>query len=361
MLRSDFNFDLPLNLIADYPSEQRTGCRMLCLDGSDGKLSDQHFYDLKNFLQPGDLLVFNDTKVIPARMYGKKDTGGAIEFLIERIISETCALTHIKASKAPKTGSVLHIDGGYEVNVIGRDGDLFKIETVGGKSLLDILYAVGHIPLPPYIDRPDETLDRERYQTVYSKYPGAVAAPTAGLHFDEAQLVDLKAYGVNMAFVTLHVGAGTFQPVREDDILKHHMHKEFVHLTSEVADAVIATHKSGHRVIAVGTTAVRSLESAASFAKSQNSQDEIAPFSNDTSIFIYPGYRYQVVDALITNFHLPESTLIMLVSAFAGYEKTMNAYKHAVEDKYKFFSYGDCMFITKNPKADEDLPPSATN
>jgi len=357
LLRSDFNFDLPLNLIADYPSEQRTGCRMLCLDGSDGKLSDLHFYDLKNFLQPGDLLVFNDTKVIPARMYGKKDTGGAIEFLIERIISETCALTHIKASKAPKTGSVLHIDGGYEVNVIGRDGDLFKIETVGGKSLLDILYAVGHIPLPPYIDRPDESLDRERYQTVYSKNPGAVAAPTAGLHFDKEQLEDLKAYGVNMAFVTLHVGAGTFQPVREDDILKHHMHKEFVHLTSEVADAVIATHKAGHRVIAVGTTAVRSLESAASFAKSQNRQDEIVPFSNDTSIFIYPGYKYQVVDALITNFHLPESTLIMLVSAFAGYEKTMNAYKHAVEDKYKFFSYGDCMFITKNPKADEDLPP----
>jgi S-adenosylmethionine:tRNA ribosyltransferase-isomerase len=361
LLRSDFNFDLPLNLIADYPSEQRTGCRMLCLDGSDGKLSDQHFYDLKNFLQPGDLLVFNDTKVIPARMYGKKDTGGAIEFLIERIISETCALTHIKASKAPKTGAVLHIDGGYEVNVIGREGDLFKIETVGGKSLLDILYAVGHIPLPPYIDRPDETLDRERYQTVYSKYPGAVAAPTAGLHFDEAQLEDLKAFGVNMAFVTLHVGAGTFQPVREDDILKHHMHKEFVHLTKEVADAVIATHKAGHRVIAVGTTAVRSLESAATFAKTQNSADEIVPFSNDTSIFIYPGYKYQVVDALITNFHLPESTLIMLVSAFAGYEKTMNAYKHAVADKYKFFSYGDCMFITKNPKADEDLPPSAKN
>lgn len=334
---------------------------MLCLDGSDGKLSDQHFYDLKNFLQPGDLLVFNDTKVIPARMYGKKDTGGAIEFLIERIISETCALTHIKASKAPKTGAVLHIDGGYEVNVIGREGDLFKIETVGGKSLLDILYAVGHIPLPPYIDRPDETLDRERYQTVYSKYPGAVAAPTAGLHFDEAQLEDLKAFGVNMAFVTLHVGAGTFQPVREDDILKHHMHKEFVHLTKEVADAVIATHKAGHRVIAVGTTAVRSLESAASFAKSQNSPDEIVPFSNDTSIFIYPGYKYQVVDCLITNFHLPESTLIMLVSAFAGYKKTMKAYEHAVAEKYKFFSYGDCMFITKNQNADEDLPPSANN
>ncbi len=361
MLRSDFNFDLPLNLIADYPSEQRTGCRMLCLNGSDGQLADQHFYDLKSFLQPGDLLVFNDTKVIPARLYGKKDTGGAIEFLIERIISETSALTHIKASKAPKTGNLLHIDGGYDVNVIGREGDLFKIETIGGQSLLDILYKVGHIPLPPYIDRPDENLDRERYQTVYSKNPGAVAAPTAGLHFDEKQLEDLKAYGVNMAFVTLHVGAGTFQPVREDDILKHHMHKEFVHLTKEVADAVIATHKAGHRVIAVGTTAVRSLESAASFAKSQGASEEIIPFSNDTSIFIYPGYKYQVIDALITNFHLPESTLIMLVSAFAGYEKTMKAYKHAVEEKYKFFSYGDCMFITKNQHADADLPPSARN
>lgn len=359
MLRSDFNFDLPLELIAEYPSKERTSCRMLCLDGKDGSLMDKHFYDLKEFLKPGDLLVFNDTKVIPARLYGKKETGGACEFLIERMTGESTALSHIKASKAPKAGTVIHIDGGYDVTVTGREGDLFKIETVGDKSLLDILYEVGHIPLPPYIERPDESLDRERYQTVYSKVPGAVAAPTAGLHFDEKQLAQLKNMGVNMAFVTLHVGAGTFQPVREDDILKHHMHKEFVHLSEEVAKAVIDTHKAGHRVIAVGTTAVRSLESAATYAKSIGATEEIVPFANDTSIFIYPGYKYQVINCLITNFHLPESTLIMLVSAFAGYKHTMNAYKHAVEEKYKFFSYGDCMFIQKNEAALNDLPPSA--
>ncbi|MGN0903297.1 MAG: tRNA preQ1(34) S-adenosylmethionine ribosyltransferase-isomerase QueA [Succinivibrio sp.] len=359
MLRSDFNFDLPEELIAVYPSEKRTGCRMLCLDGESGTFSDQHFYDLKNYLKPGDLLVFNDTKVIPARMYGKKDSGGALEFLIERLLSDTSALTHLKASKAPKEGALLHIDGGYDVVVKGRQGELFEIETIGGTSLLDILDKVGHIPLPPYIDRPDETLDRERYQTVYSKVPGAVAAPTAGLHFDEEQISSLKEMGVNTAFVTLHVGAGTFQPVREDDIKNHHMHKEFVHLSKEVSDLVIKTHKEGHRVIAVGTTAVRSLESAAAYAKSIGSDDEIVPFSNDTSIFIFPGYSYQVVDCLITNFHLPESTLIMLVSAFAGYSVTLNAYRHAVEEKYKFFSYGDCMFISKNTKAQKDLPPSA--
>ncbi|MGN0916218.1 MAG: tRNA preQ1(34) S-adenosylmethionine ribosyltransferase-isomerase QueA [Succinivibrio sp.] len=359
MLRSDFNFDLPEELIAVYPSEKRTGCRMLCLDGESGTFCDQHFYDLKNYLKPGDLLVFNDTKVIPARMYGKKDSGGALEFLIERLLSDTSALTHLKASKAPKEGALLHIDGGYDVVVKGRQGELFEIETVGGTSLLDILDKVGHIPLPPYIDRPDESLDRERYQTVYSKVPGAVAAPTAGLHFDEEQINSLKEMGVNTAFVTLHVGAGTFQPVREDDIKNHHMHKEFVHLSKEVSDLVIKTHKEGHRVIAVGTTAVRSLESAAAYAKSIGSDDEIVPFSNDTSIFIFPGYSYQVVDCLITNFHLPESTLIMLVSAFAGYSVTLNAYRHAVEEKYKFFSYGDCMFITKNSKAQNDLPPSA--
>ncbi len=359
LLRSDFNFDLPEQLIATYPSEQRTGCRMLCLNGPDGSYSDKHFYDLKEFLKPGDLLVFNDTKVIPARLYGKKESGGALEFLIERLVSETSALTHIKSSRSPKAGATLIIDGGYEFMVDGREGELFKISTKNGESLLDILNKVGHIPLPPYIDRPDEELDRERYQTVYSKIPGAVAAPTAGLHFDDNQLEELKKMGVNLAFVTLHVGAGTFQPVREDDILNHHMHSEFVHLSKEVADAVIQTHKNGNRVIAVGTTAVRSLESAACFAKKSGSSDEIVPFSNDTSIFIYPGYDYHVVDCLITNFHLPESTLIMLVSAFAGYSHTMNAYLHAVNEKYHFFSYGDCMFITKNPLAKEDLPPSA--
>lgn len=363
MLRSDFNFDLPLELIANFPSENRTACRMLCLDGNSGELQDKIFIDLKQFLQPGDLLVFNDTKVIPARMYGQKDTGGKCEFLIERILNPQRALSHIKASKAPKEGTTILVGTEaeptkYTLKVLGRQNDLFLIECAPEYELLKILDEIGHIPLPPYIQRPDEKLDRERYQTVYSKVPGAVAAPTAGLHFDEQQLQDLKDYGVNMAFVTLHVGAGTFQPVREDDILKHHMHSEFVQLSEEVANKVIETHKNGHRVIAVGTTAVRSLESAASAAKKKGLSAEIAPFYDDTSIFIYPGYKYQVVDCLITNFHLPESTLIMLVCAFAGYKNTLDAYAHAVADKYKFFSYGDCMFITKRTLP-VDLPPSA--
>ena len=360
MLRSDFNFDLPRELIAEYPSAERTGCRMLCLQGSDGSFADQHFYDLKNYLKPGDLLVFNDTKVIPARLYGKKETGGAVEFLIERVTGLNTALSHMKASKACKSGAIIKIEnGGCDLRVTGRQGELFMIETADGSSILELLNRCGHIPLPPYIDRADTALDRERYQTVYSKVPGAVAAPTAGLHFDEKQLKELRAMGVREVFCTLHVGAGTFQPVREDDIKDHQMHSEFVHLSKEVADHVISTHKAGGRVIAVGTTAVRSLESAAQEAEKNGCPDEIAEYSKDTSIFIYPGYRYRVIDALITNFHLPESTLIMLVAAFVGYRHTMQAYRHAVSERYKFFSYGDCMFITKNPNAAADLPPSA--
>ena len=359
MQKSDFKFNLPEELIAKFPAEERTHSRLLCLNGDNGELNEGHFYDVLDLINEGDLLVFNNTRVIPARLYGHKETGGNFELLIERILGEKTALVHLKSSKSPKVGAKLFFDHGFEAIMVARHDSLFELEFCGDKCLIDILNDVGHIPLPPYINRPDLDTDKERYQTVYSKVPGAVAAPTAGLHFDEKQLEDLKAFGVNMAFVTLHVGAGTFQPVREDDIKNHHMHKEFVHLTKEVADAVINTHKAGHRVIAVGTTAVRSLESAATYAKSIGSEDEIVPFSNDTSIFIFPGYSYQVVDCLITNFHLPESTLIMLVSAFAGYSHTMNAYKHAVEDKYKFFSYGDCMFITKDKNASSDLPPSA--
>ena len=360
MLRSDFNFDLPSDLIAFYPSKERTACRMLCLDGNTGACSDRHFYDLKEMLQPGDLLVFNDTKVIPARMYGRKDTGGQVEFLIERILNLSTALTHIKASKAPKPGCIITItdSDGLSVEVTGREGDLFLIKTVDDSSILELLDQAGHIPLPPYIERPDEALDKERYQTVYSRVPGAVAAPTAGLHFDKEQIKELEQMGVKTAYVTLHVGAGTFQPVREDDITSHHMHTEFVQLSKAAAEAVMECHRSGHRVVAVGTTAVRSLESAAAYAKEQGLEDEICPFYQDTSIFIYPGYKYQVVDCLITNFHLPESTLIMLVCAFAGFKNTMAAYKHAVEDQYHFFSYGDCMFITKRTEP-IDLPPSA--
>lgn len=364
MLRSDFNFDLPHELIANFPSAERTACRMLCLDGNSGALQDRTFIDLKSLLEPGDLLVFNDTKVIPARIYGHKDTGGKCEFLIERVLNEREALSHIKASKAPKAGSVLYVGtetepSKYSFEVLGRSGDLFHIKCAEHTKVLDILDDIGHIPLPPYIQRPDESADKERYQTVYSREPGAVAAPTAGLHFDEAQLEELKAYGVDLAFVTLHVGAGTFQPVREDDILKHHMHSELVQLSEDVARKVIETHQRGKRVIAVGTTAVRSLESAATYAKAQGLSEEICAFHNDTSIFIYPGYHYQVVDALITNFHLPESTLIMLVCAFAGFKNTITAYEHAVAERYKFFSYGDCMFITKRTQP-IDLPPSCT-
>lgn len=363
MLRSDFNFDLPPELIANFPSQERTACRMLCLDGDSGSWKDQTFIDLKQFLQPGDLLVFNNTKVIPARVYGQKETGGKCEFLIERILTPQRALSHIKASKSPKADTKIFVGPEsdptkYTLTVLGRDKDLFMIKCDEQYELLQILDEIGHIPLPPYIQRPDESIDRDRYQTVYSKVPGAVAAPTAGLHFDEMQLQDLKDYGVQMAFVTLHVGAGTFQPVRENDILNHHMHAEFVQLSDEVAQKVIETHNNGKRVIAVGTTAVRSLESAATAAKKNGLDAEIAEFNDDTSIFIYPGYKYQVVDALITNFHLPESTLIMLVCAFAGYQNTLNAYKHAVAEGYKFFSYGDCMFINKRTKP-IDLPPSA--
>ena len=360
LLRSDFNFDLPMELIANYPSEQRTMCKMLCLDGNSGQMEDRTFIDLKEYLRSGDLLVFNDTRVIPARLFGSKESGGKIEILIERITSPASALAHIRASKAPKAGAVLFIDGSdTRLEVTGRDGALFLIQTQDGSELLDLLEAAGHMPLPPYIEREDEKEDRERYQTVYSKVPGAVAAPTAGLHFDNEQIEDLKAMGVKTAFVTLHVGAGTFQPVREDDILKHHMHKEYVSLPSDVANAVIETHRQGNRVVAVGTTAVRSLESAAQHAIQIGSDDEIVPFFDDTSIFIYPGYKYQVVDCLITNFHLPESTLIMLVSAFAGYANTMRAYEHAIDERYRFFSYGDCMFIQKRTADTDDLPPSA--
>lgn len=358
MQRTDFNFDLPHELIALYPSKQRTACKMLYLDGNSGKIEDRIFIDLKDYLSEGDLLVFNDTKVIAARLYGNKETGGHLELLVERVLTEHTALCHIKASKSPKPGSKIFVDGGYTLEVQGREDALFVVKLIDDLTILQMLDKVGHIPLPPYIDRADEDLDKDRYQTVYSKNLGAVAAPTAGLHFDENQLAQLKKLGVQMAFVTLHVGAGTFQPVREDNIKNHHMHKEFVSLSEDVAKMVIETHKKGKKVVAVGTTAVRSLESAAQYAKEHN-LGEICAFYNDTSIFIYPGYKYQVVDALITNFHLPESTLIMLVSAFAGYKNTMQAYKHAVDNKYKFFSYGDCMFINKRTSDVLDLPPSA--
>lgn len=346
---ADFSFELPESLIAHYPQPERSNCRLLLLDGPTGALTHGTFTDLLDKLNPGDLLVFNNTRVIPARLFGRKASGGKIEVLVERMLDDKRILAHIRASKAPKRGAELLLGDDESINatMVARHDALFEVQFNDARPVLDILNAIGHMPLPPYIDRPDEEADREMYQTVYSQKPGAVAAPTAGLHFDEPLLSRLRDKGVEMAFVTLHVGAGTFQPVRVDSIEDHIMHSEYVEVPQEVVDAVQAVKARGKRVIAVGTTSVRSLESAAQATK----EGLISPFFGDTQIFIYPGYQYQVVDALVTNFHLPESTLIMLVSAFAGYQQTMNAYKSAVDEKYQFFSYGDAMFITYNPSA----------
>ncbi|MEN5016540.1 tRNA preQ1(34) S-adenosylmethionine ribosyltransferase-isomerase QueA [Erwinia sp. Eh17-17] len=351
---ADFTFELPESLIAHYPQAQRSGCRLLSLNGPDGELTHGVFTDLLDKLNPGDLLVFNNTRVIPARIFGRKASGGKIEVLIERMLDDKRVLAHVRSSKAPKPGSELLLgdDESVQATMVARHDALFEIEFSDPRPVLDILNAIGHMPLPPYIDRPDEDADRELYQTVYSQKPGAVAAPTAGLHFDEPLLAALRAKGIETAFVTLHVGAGTFQPVRVDTIEDHIMHAEYAEVPQDVVDAVLACKARGNQVIAVGTTSVRSLESAA-----QAAQDAlIAPFFGDTKIFIYPGYHYQVIDALVTNFHLPESTLIMLVSAFAGYRHTMQAYQQAVAEKYRFFSYGDAMFITRNPLAYAEIP-----
>ncbi|EIJ69392.1 tRNA preQ1(34) S-adenosylmethionine ribosyltransferase-isomerase QueA [Pasteurella bettyae] len=356
MQLSDFYFDLPDELIARYPKIERTSSRLLQLNGETGELNHLVFNDVLDLINEGDLLIFNNTRVIPARMYGRKSSGGKIEVLIERVLTETRFLAHVRASKAPKEGAELILGedklgegNGVKAIMIGRQDALFELEiSEKGTALLDVLQKIGHMPLPPYIDRPDEDSDQERYQTVYNKVPGAVAAPTAGLHFDNTLLDKLKSKGVNFAFVTLHVGAGTFQPVRVENIEDHHMHAEYVEVSQEVVDAILATKANGKRVIAVGTTSVRSIESAALNAEQKASSQLIEPFFSDTSIFIYPGKKFRVIDCLITNFHLPESTLIMLVSAFAGYKNTMNAYKIAVENAYRFFSYGDAMFITKN-------------
>ncbi|MEQ9937228.1 tRNA preQ1(34) S-adenosylmethionine ribosyltransferase-isomerase QueA [Pectobacterium polonicum] len=349
---TDFSFELPESLIAHYPQAERSGCRLLSLDGPTGNLTHGVFTDLLNKLNPGDLLVFNNTRVIPARLFGRKASGGKLEVLVERVLDEHRVLAHVRASKAPKPGTELLLgdDESVKATMAARHDALFELHFDDSRDVLSILNDIGHMPLPPYIDRPDEDADRELYQTVYSQRPGAVAAPTAGLHFDEPMLAALREKGIEMAFVTLHVGAGTFQPVRVDTIEDHIMHAEYAEVPQDVVDAVLACKARGNRVIAVGTTSVRSLESAA-----QASQDAlIAPFFDDTKIFIYPGYHYRVIDALVTNFHLPESTLIMLVSAFAGYRNTMSAYREAVAEQYRFFSYGDAMFITHNPLAEQE-------
>ena len=348
--RQDFFFDLPDDLIAQHPTAERSGSRLLVLDPTQvvsQSVTDALFPDLLSFLQPNDLLVFNNTKVIPARLFGQKSSGGQVELLIERVVDESTLLSHVRSSKSPKVGAILTIEQAFEVEVIGREGALFLLKVHAKQTALDLIEAHGHMPLPPYIERSaDVEEDKTRYQTVYSSKPGAVAAPTAGLHFDEAFLTNIQNKGVELGFVTLHVGAGTFKPVQVDNIAEHVMHSEYLEVDETLVQQVKTARAKGGRVIAVGTTSVRCLESATLFG----ANGEIAPYQGDTDIFITPGYEFKQIDALLTNFHLPESTLIMLVSALAGYEHTMNAYQHAVEQQYRFFSYGDAMLILPNKR-----------
>ncbi len=337
MKKTDFHFDLPKELIAQHPTKQRTQSRLLVLNKNTGQTQNLKFPDIIQFLNKGDLLVFNNTKVIPARLFGKKITGGKVEVFIERLLNDNSAIAMFKSSKAIKLGTPIYFNE-QTILPTARKGMFFLIETQNNASLTELMDEFGHMPLPPYIQRKDELEDKSRYQTVYAKEKGAVAAPTAGLHFDEELLQQIEDKDINTAYVTLHVGAGTFQPVKTDSINDHIMHKEWLHVDDEVAQLVKQTKAAGNKVIAVGTTAVRCLETA-------SQSGGIKAYTGDTNIFIYPGYQFKVVDKLLTNFHLPESTLIMLVSAMCGRENTLNAYKHAVEEKYRFFSYGDGMFI----------------
>jgi len=340
--RTDFQFDLPADLIAQQPMSDREASRLLIVSPQDSSVEDKNFVDFIDYLNPGDLLVMNDTRVIPARLLGRKDTGGKVEVLVERVLDDKTVLAHVRSSKSPKAGYELILEESLYVTVLGREDDLFKLEfrLSDDETVFTLLDKFGHIPLPPYIERQDNLDDRERYQTVYAKNPGAAAAPTAGLHFTTDILDKILAKGISVATVTLHVGAGTFQPVRVDKLKDHKMHSEWISLDESVVKQINETKKSGGRVVAIGTTSVRCLESA--YAK----HGELRAYTGETDIFITPGVKFNVVDALLTNFHLSESTLIMLVSAFAGYENTMAAYNHAIAQKYRFFSYGDAMFIT---------------
>jgi len=345
MKTSDFHFDLPEGLIAQMPAEQRPDSRLLVLERVTGELQDQQFRQFADYLRSGDLLVLNDTRVIPARLWGKKETGGQVEVLVERILQDNCILAHVRASKAPKEGVILHFQDKFSACMKGREGDLFVLEFISDQPVESILEQIGRIPLPHYIDREPTETDIERYQTVYAKHAGAVAAPTAGLHFDETMFEAIRQKGVDIGTVTLHVGAGTFQPVRVDDIAEHKMHSERIEVSEALCRQLQKTREQGGRVIAVGTTSVRCLETA-------GVSGELRPYSGETDIFITPGYQFQIVDSLLTNFHLPESTLMMLVCAFGGYEPVMAAYRHAVENKYRFFSYGDAMLINGQTKTE---------
>ena len=338
MKKTDFDFELPPELIAQAPLAERSASRLLLLDVAAQSRQDRMFRELPTFLRPGDLLVFNDTRVLPARLHGRKATGGEVEILIERVTGAHEATVQLRVSKKPKEGSLIELADGSHATVLGRDESFFRLRFESPEPLERLLLKLGEMPLPPYIERHADASDLERYQTVYAREPGAVAAPTAGLHFDEALLAELRAMGVEFGYVTLHVGAGTFQPIRVDDIKDHQMHREWLNVGAGLIDQIRRTRAAGGRVIAVGTTAVRALESA-------TVEGTLRPFAGETQIFIFPGYRFSSIDGLITNFHLPQSTLLMLVSALAGREYILDAYRHAVEQRYRFFSYGDAMLI----------------
>ncbi len=342
----DFNYSLPEELIAKYPLQRRSESRLLSLNSMIDVIQDGIFGELPQLLNSNDLLVFNNTQVIPARLYGVKESGGRVEVLVERVLGTRKIKAMLRASKSPQPGTLLRLEGVIDVEVLGRIDEFYELEFKGPASALELLQQYGHMPLPPYIDRLDDANDQSRYQTVYASVPGAVAAPTAGLHFDSELIGQLESLGVASTQLTLHVGAGTFSPVRVQNLSKHRMHSEYIHVPVAVCEAVSECRKQGGRVIAVGTTSARALEAA-------SESGDLAPFEGETNIFITPGYQFRVVDAMITNFHLPESTLLMLVCALGGYERVMQAYRHAVEHRYRFYSYGDAMFINCVSKAME--------
>ncbi len=341
--KSDFHYELPEELIAQAPLAERSASRLMVVPPAPAAFSDRHVRDLPELLQPGDLLVFNDTRVIPARLFGQKTSGGRVEILIERLLGGQQARVQIGASKSPKPGGVILLDAGGQAEVLGRDGEFYVLRFEVDEPLEKWLVHAGRLPLPPYIQREPDQADRERYQTVFAKEVGAVAAPTAGLHFDEPLLARLRERGVEFGHVTLHVGAGTFQPVRVDELSQHVMHREWINVGAELVEKVRRTRANGGRVLAIGTTVVRALESALR-------DGGLQPFSGETQIFILPGYRIRSVDAMVTNFHLPESTLLMMISAFAGKERVFEAYLHAIHQRYRFFSYGDAMLLFPQPE-----------
>ncbi len=340
MLLSDFQYDLPTELIARYPLAERSGSRLLCLEGNSGRITHSLFTDLVRLIEPNDLLVFNNTRVIPARLRGHKESGGRVEVLVERILDQHKVLAHVRASKALRPQTYLLFQHNIQFEVLGRQDDLFLLRCLDERAVLEVIESIGQIPLPMYFQREPEESDKERYQTVYAKHKGSVAAPTAGLHFDDEILSALSKKGVNFGYLTLHVGAGTFAPVRVEQIEQHRMHPEYIEVSETLCEQIKQTKSQGGRVIAVGTTSSRSLETA-------SRGGEIQPYYGNTDIFIYPGFQFNCVDALITNLHVPGSSLLMLVSAFGGYSSIMKAYQEAVQHRYRFYSYGDAMFITR--------------